>query len=161
MAAMTERLIPCAACSRHVKASDAECPFCRASMLTVSAPATTPYRRMAAAAAVAAGVVALTGCGSSSGGSASGDDASTADDASPFGDDASVGTFYGIASFDASGVVFYGAANFDAGPPPADANDEGSAVAFYGSPGVPDSGTAPDGAVDGSPGGSSDASDSG
>ena len=90
-----------------------------------------------------------------------GDDASTANDASPFGDDASVGTFYGIASFDASGVVFCGAANFDAGPPLADASDEGSAVAFYGSPGVPGSGAGPDGAVDGSLGGSSDASDSG
>ena len=155
---MTERLIPCAACSRHVKASDAECPFCRASMLAVSAPATAPYRRMTAAAAVAAGVVALTGCSSSSDGSrASADDASTGDDSS-VGNDASVGVFYGLATFDASLTPI---TNIDASPPPADAGDEGSAIVFYGGAGVPDSGTAPDGAVDSGPDGSSDASESG
>ena len=153
---MTERLIPCAACSRHVKASDAECPFCRASMLAVSAPATAPYRRMTAAAAVAAGVVAITGCSSSSDGSrAPGDDASTGGDSS-VGDDASVGVFYGLATFDGSTTII------DArSPPPADAGDEGSAIVFYGSPAVPDSGTTPDGAVDSGPDGSSDASESG
>jgi hypothetical protein len=63
---MVEPLIPCAACSRHVKSSDQACPFCGASMSGVSGPTTEPFRRMATAAAVAAGVVALSGCSSSS-----------------------------------------------------------------------------------------------
>ena len=130
---MAERLIPCAGCSRHVKASEAACPFCGTSMLAVSAPVAEPFRRMAAAAAVAAGVVALTGCSSSSSGSPSGDDAAVLEDASI--------------------VVFYGAPNIiDATPPAVDASDDGpSAVAIYGAPAPPvDSGAAPDSGPDAS-----------
>jgi hypothetical protein len=72
------------------------------------------------------------------------------------GDDVSVVVFYGVANFDGGPIQ-----KNDASPPPVDAGDEGSAVAFYGSPGIQDSGAAPDGAVDSGPGGSSDASDSG
>jgi hypothetical protein len=151
---MVERLIPCATCSRHVKSSDAACPFCAASMAPVEAPAGEPFRRMAAAAAVAASVVALTACSSSSPsgsppsgvvfyGSANVEDAAVTDDAA-----IGVGVFYGVASFeDATTTV---------PTKPQDAGDDGpSVIAFYGGAGIPDAG------VDGAPDASSDAADSG
>jgi hypothetical protein len=119
---MVERLLPCAACARHVKSSDAACPFCGASMLGVASPATEPFRRMAAAAAVTAGVVALTGCSSSS---------------SP-----SVSAYYGSA-----GITDAGPTNSDdAG------DDGPSVVVFYGGPGIRDidSGAGPGSATDAS-----------
>lgn len=66
---MAEWLIPCAACLRHVRRSEAACPFCGAAVSMGPPPQRELFRRMAAAAAVAAGVAALTKC--SSGGSAS------------------------------------------------------------------------------------------
>ncbi len=64
---MAERLVPCAGCSRHVRCSEAACPFCGVTSFTSPQPSREPFRRLAAAAAVAAGVTGLTGC--SSGGS--------------------------------------------------------------------------------------------
>lgn len=58
---MAERLVLCVACSRHIKASETRCPFC--GEMAVRASLGDPFRRMAAAAAVAAGVTALTACG--------------------------------------------------------------------------------------------------
>jgi hypothetical protein len=135
---MADRFVLCAACSRHVKAQDAACPFCGASFSSASSsrPSTSePFRRMAAAAAVAAGVAAATGCSQHSNGAPS------------------VGTFYGIATpvdsgedaggggsdFDApSTVTFYGIATpVDAGPGQADAP-----------PGVDGSGDSRDGSND-------------
>jgi hypothetical protein len=63
---MTEKLTPGAECSRHVKAADTTCPFCGAAMVAAPVP-TAPYRRLAAAAAVA-GVAALAGCSTTSSG---------------------------------------------------------------------------------------------
>jgi hypothetical protein len=60
--AMAERLIECAKCSRHVKSCDATCPFCTAPVRSAATPVGEPYRRMTAAAAVAASVVSLVGC---------------------------------------------------------------------------------------------------
>src|SRR5580704_14975853 len=68
---MAERLHPCAACARHVLCSERACPFCGAAIAVCSASPgslSEPFRRMTAAAAVAAGGAALTGC--SSGGTA-------------------------------------------------------------------------------------------
>jgi hypothetical protein len=147
---MLERLIPCAACSRHVKSSDAECPFCKAPMLPLAGPPPEPFRRMAAAAAVAAGVVALTGCSSSSSSTAV-----TAGDAQV--DDA--------AEVDAvSGAVFYGVAGFEDATVPGkvDASDDGpSLVVFYGAVMPVDQDAAPDGALDGATDASTDAADTG
>jgi hypothetical protein len=149
---MLERLIPCAACSRHVKSSDAACPFCKAPMLPIAGPVAEPFRRMAAAAAVAAGVVALTGCSSSSSPTTVSAGDAQVDDASEF-DGASVGVFYGLASVE------------DATIPgkKLDASDDGpSLVVFYGAAGMPvDQDAAPDGAVDGATDASTDATDNG
>jgi hypothetical protein len=59
---MAERLVPCAGCSRHVRCSEAACPFCGATAFMSPQPSREPLRRLAAAAAVAAGVTGLTGC---------------------------------------------------------------------------------------------------
>ncbi|MGD0679287.1 MAG: hypothetical protein ABSC94_28160 [Polyangiaceae bacterium] len=122
---MADRLVICCACSRHIKSAETICPFCGEAAGLARTSTGEPFRRMAAAAAVAAGVAALTGC------SASG----TAFYGSPApveGLDAA-----GDSAADApSAVAFYGIAN----PIPADAGDAAmdsaadapSAVAFYG-----------------------------
>jgi hypothetical protein len=66
-------LVPCRACLRHVKSSEVSCPFCGAaapassfpSGAASSFPSGAAYPRLAAAAAVAASVVTLTSCRSS------------------------------------------------------------------------------------------------
>jgi hypothetical protein len=63
---MTDRLAECASCSRHVKVCDTVCPFCGASRGATQGRRQEPFRRLTAAAAVAAGVSALTACGSGS-----------------------------------------------------------------------------------------------
>jgi hypothetical protein len=114
---MAEKLTPCGECSRHVKASEAACPFCGAAMVAAPVPI-VPFRRMAAAAAVAS-VAALAGCNSAP----------------------SVGVFYGYAGWEDAGddgsspapVPFYGIAS----PPDAsarrdaeaDASSDGGAIA--------------------------------
>jgi|SRR5580704_12128627 hypothetical protein len=111
---MRDRLILCAACSRHAKAFEARCPFCGQDLVVEGGArpsASDPFRRMAAAAAVAAGVAALQACSASGSHTAfygspgiepSGDDASgdTSDDASggATGDSPGIGVFYGLAN---------------------------------------------------------------
>jgi len=56
--AMGGRLVPCGACSRHVRCSEVACPFCGGAVSMAPIPSREPFRRLAAAAAV----VALTGC---------------------------------------------------------------------------------------------------
>lgn len=148
---MLERLNPCAACLRHVKSGDAECPFCKAPMLRAAGPGAEPFRRMAAAAAVAAGVVALTGCSSSSSATTmSAGDAQIDDAGEP--DAASAVVFYGSPGLEDATILRKG-----------DASDDGpSAVAFYGAAGMPvDQDSALDGAGDGATDASTDAADSG
>lgn len=66
---MTARLIPCPACARHVRAGEADCPFCSANLPETLPPVVgKPNQRLGRAAlfafgAAAAGVVAVTGCG--------------------------------------------------------------------------------------------------
>jgi hypothetical protein len=63
-------LTPCGSCARHVKATETHCPFCGACAAPAPAPTGEPFRRMVAAAAVAAGVAAIVAteaCSSSSG----------------------------------------------------------------------------------------------
>lgn len=71
---MAERLVPCAGCSRHVRCSEAACPFCGATAFSTPQPSRDPVLRLAAAAAVATGVAAFIGCASAgnSGGSSGG-----------------------------------------------------------------------------------------
>jgi hypothetical protein len=118
---MSDRLILCAACSRHAKASEARCPFCAQDLVVEGGArpsASDPFRRMAAAAAVAAGVAALQACGASgSHGSFYGSPG-----IEPSGDDAS-GDASGGATDDSPGIgVFYGLAN----PMPVDSGPDGS-----------------------------------
>jgi hypothetical protein len=59
---VSEQLILCDECARHVKVWEKTCPFCGAESFRPSVR--DPFRRIAAAAAVAAGVTALTACSS-------------------------------------------------------------------------------------------------
>jgi hypothetical protein len=56
-------LVVCAACKRHVRKTETTCPFCAKALVARKLPEAIPFRRVAAAAAVATGVAALTGCG--------------------------------------------------------------------------------------------------
>jgi hypothetical protein len=116
---MTERLVQCPACSRHVKSDDPACPFCGARMTGMSGtrgPAGETFQRMKAAAAVAAGVAALVAC------------ADTEVLLPSRSDDASDG---GSLEPPPSGVVFYGSPG-----PVSDPGTVGSSSGFYGSPGI-------------------------
>jgi hypothetical protein len=61
---MVDQLVLCAGCSRHVKSEEAVCPFCGEGLSSARPSTGEPFRRMAAAAAVAAGVATVAGCGS-------------------------------------------------------------------------------------------------
>jgi len=61
---MSHRFVVCAGCSRHVKAFEPSCPFCGGDRASARASTGEPFHRMAAAAAVAAGVATIAGCGS-------------------------------------------------------------------------------------------------
>ncbi len=137
-----ERLIPCGTCSRHVKASEGACPFCRAPTAIRSEPATRPYRRMVAAATVAASVVACSADAPSVTvfyGSAQPGDASTPEKDSAVDDSPSAVAFYGsIRPLDSSTPV--DATSEDARPTDsgsgvrdASVEDSPSVIAFYGS----------------------------
>jgi hypothetical protein len=108
---MAERLLLCGGCQRHVRCSEVTCPFCGIAVSTAPTPPREPFQRMAAAAAVAAGVAALTGTGCS----AANAGGASYDGSGPLGDgasglfDASVGGGEdGSIPFPTSMVVFYG-----------------------------------------------------
>jgi hypothetical protein len=137
---MANRFVLCGGCFRHVKACEAACPFCGEALMLARRSTGEPFRRMAAAAAVAAGVTVATGCSSAmtgvdgetsqrdSGGAGAND---TSDDGAA--DGPSVVVFYGIANpGDAGAGQTDGSAVL-----PSDAGGDGSedapsAVAFYG-----------------------------
>ncbi len=139
---MTERLVQCPACSRHVKSRDPACPFCGARMTAARASSRAPFERMKAAAAVAAGVAAIAACAdtevllpartsvSNDAGSSGGDDEDSGFQPGP------------------SGVVFYGSAGSgvlerpDASRPAPEVGDGGSPedAAVEASEGTPDGG---------------------
>jgi hypothetical protein len=98
---MGDRLVLCVACSRHMKASEACCPFCGGTIARVSTG--EPFRRMAAAAAVAAGVTTLAAACSTPSASTFYGIAGIADPAPEGGTDGSADSpsvvgFYGIAN---------------------------------------------------------------
>jgi hypothetical protein len=109
---VAERLVPCGGCSRHVLCSESACPFCGVAVLAGEAPRSRElFRRMAAAAAVAAGVTALTGCASGEasvplhgvpgvpGDASSSRDASSPDDSAAIGV-GSIVSYYGGSGWD-------------------------------------------------------------
>jgi hypothetical protein len=64
---MADRLVVCGGCSRHAKAFEVRCPFCGHGLSAARPSTGDPYRRMVAAAAVAAAVSTLPACSSESG----------------------------------------------------------------------------------------------
>lgn len=158
---MSAKLVPCEACGRHVRQSEAACPFCR---VTRAAGAATPAvsgelapRSRAALMGFAAspGVVAIStalmtaGCavsstGTDAGGSVS--DAGAAADAGLEEDAGAVGPLYGGPPEDAGSPAVDGStpetdaggpAPLYGGPPPADAGaaeDAGAPGLLYGGP---------------------------
>lgn len=127
-------LVPCAGCGRHVRTSDAACPFCGQSIesdATSRAPGRTHGARLGRAAIFAFGAtIAATAaaCSPASNPDASGNDAQVQDSAP-----------------DAGNMALYGGPPVDAGP-----TDDGGTMPLYGGPPA-DSGVDND-AGDGSPG---------
>jgi hypothetical protein len=157
---MTEaRLVACASCARHVRVSEAACPFCAAGL---DADARTqgarrgPTERLSRAALIAfgAGTLAVAACGGvvAQGGSAGQKDSggTTSHDDAALEPDVMGGTIYG--GFPAPDASF----GFDAGNPEADASDAAPEAQWgvpYGLPPEMDAGT-PDASVPGLPDGS-------
>jgi hypothetical protein len=120
---MTEQLVACGACHRHVWSHETACPFCGAGTAGARVgSAELPFRRMAVAAVVAAGVAAAasTGCSSTSSVAFYGAPGMPGDDASQpseGGGSSSGGssTSSGGATDGPSVVAFYGNPFFDAG----------------------------------------------
>lgn len=134
---MACRFLLCDGCSRHVKTSDPSCPFCGRNMAGARPSSGEPYRRMAAAAAVAAGVAAITGCSQGPSGHAfyggSGvvvppdDSGSSGDDGATGSDAPSTVAFYGIANPMPDDASSTDASTHDAGDsaPPGDGSASG------------------------------------
>jgi hypothetical protein len=62
-AAMSDSMLPCSVCHRHVKHEAAVCPFCGAAFAVATLPTSPPGTRLVAAAAVGAVVGAAMGLG--------------------------------------------------------------------------------------------------
>lgn len=151
---MYQPLIPCAACARHVRATDRRCPFCDASLPEDHASRAAPdtARRLSRAAAFAFGL-SVAGCSStvSTRDAAPGDSASPTDSVSPR-DSVVTGDVSGGTDavtprddgepFDNGGIVPpYGLSPPDAGVP----DDDGGPAAEYGAPPPMDAGAPDDG----------------
>jgi len=166
---MSIQLVPCGACARHVKVTDAVCPFCGADVATsadaaAAARAGLPPRppgrlsRAALIAASAAGALAATDCSSSSEVPLYGAPVPPVDDGSP--DGGMVQPVYGAMPIDASSgdddgggnaIPLYGAFPIDGSvePQPGDAgadaasldHDGSSIQPLYGAAIVPDGGS--------------------
>ena len=154
---MSAKLVPCEACGRHVRQSEAACPFCRvtraAGAMTPAASGELAPRSRAALMGFAAspGVVAIStalmtvGCsvsstGTDAGGSAS--DAGATADAGLEEDAGAVGPLYGGPPEDAGAPEDAGTPAFDGATPEIDA---GGPAPLYGGPPPPsDAGAAED-----------------
>lgn len=160
---MYQPLLPCPACNRHVRATDAHCPFCAAALPEGAAPrpAPEPLPRLSRAAAFVFGAsLAVTACetevvspqatgGTSSGtgaGGGSGTGGAGQGGATPDGgpeDDGGMQALYGDPPpFDAGPDDDGGTgAKYGAPPPPIDggddASDDGGAMGLYGAPPPP------------------------
>lgn len=149
-------LVPCPSCARHVRALDANCPFCNGALPTNLASRAVPaasQRLGRGAAFVFASSLAMQACASSNGG---GGDAATQDSApsDSAGDTVTTEDMGGpVAAYGApADVVIPDASSSDASAP-VDAggpDDSGGNVAAYGLPAPVDAGSdASDDAGDG------------
>jgi hypothetical protein len=121
------QLVPCPECHRHVRASDAGCPFCGRDLADLPPP--PPYEP---ARLRGLGRAALFALGATLSAGAVGCDADPApSDSGPGMDAGPVAVDSGPAMFDAA----YGGPPFDAGPDE-DAGEDAGPVAAYGGPPV-------------------------
>lgn len=161
-----KHLVPCPACTRHVRVSESACPFCDAALDLGHIPEPAlPTRRLSRVALVAfTSSLALGACGgntdsddgsgsggvagASSGGSNSGGDSGSGgfgNSATLYGlpppeEDAAIGPMYGIPAIDAGPSTggFAGmAAMYGDPPPPVDAAVPDGGNAIYGAPPPP------------------------
>jgi hypothetical protein len=128
---MAPFLHPCESCARHIRATEAACPFCGATVTEVAAPTArgSIARPMSRAALLFMGATTTIGCGSSSTPPTTEPDAAVQDSGVDSGepvsgfDSGGPVAAYGPAmidsgsEFDAVGVVLYGPGviEFDAG----------------------------------------------
>lgn len=137
--------VPCPSCRRHVRDSDASCPFCAAALPTAASTApTVPARRLGRAALFAFAAMAA-GCGSSESPSTTTDSGGTTDSVATDGN--------GNDAEDTGMVAMYGGPP-DTGTPdtgtdgggdtksdaPGDTNDTGGPAPAYGLPPMTDAG---------------------
>lgn len=111
---MSERLVPCAGCGRHVKAGEAACPFCGgAPSEPIARP--LPSARLGRAATFAFGAALAAATAGCSGSHPRDDDGGVEHDAAvPVLPDAAVAPPYGAPPDDGGGVVpLYGGAPED------------------------------------------------
>lgn len=147
---MSASLVPCPSCARHVRVTDARCPFCTsalpASLAQRAVPNTTQRLSRAAAFAFTASL-AVAGCSSSP---TPGTDASTSDSVSTdrgngteaavpsdvvSATDTPVATDSGAPQDNGGAMPLYGAPA-DVVIPPADVQDAGAVAPLYGGPPV-------------------------
>lgn len=154
---MSASLVPCPSCARHVRVTDARCPFCASALPNTLAQRAVPNttQRLSRAAAFAfTASLAVAGCSSNP---APGTDASTNDVVSTDrgnGTDAATGTDV-VTATDTPAVTDSGAPQDNGGAmplygapadvviPPADVQDAGAVAPLYGGPPV-DAGAADD-----------------
>ncbi len=117
---MAYTLTPCAACGRHIRLSEASCPFCHAASSIIDVPSPRPvHARMGRAAMFAVGAAMLTMSGCDDGGPTALYGGPPITDSGP--DDASSDASPDDASSDAS-------------PDDAMAGDDGGLMPAYGTP---------------------------
>ena len=148
---MSASLVPCPSCARHVRVTDARCPFCASALpssLAQRAVPNTTQRLSRAAAFAFTASLAVAGCSSDP---ATGTDASTNDVVSTdrgnttdaaASTDVITPTDSGAPQDNGGAMPLYGAPA-DVPAPPADVQDGGAVAPLYGGPPV-DAGEADD-----------------
>lgn len=146
--AMYQPLVACPSCHRHIRTTEAQCPFCAAAIAADLAARAIPSAtsRMSRAAAFLFGASIALGCGSEitseESGSASGDPSGGTTSSSSSSSSSSSGAG-GSMEVDAGLNDDGGAAAMYGLPPPLDAgpDDDGGGSADYGAPPLPDGGS--------------------
>ncbi len=138
---MASSLSPCPSCSRHVKTTEARCPFCGSAFSEIFAQSAIagPTQRLSRAAAFAfTASLAVQGCGGTTS-TVSQQDSGTGDgahaDSGQTTDSGGVQPAYGLPAVDAGRDAAHDAA--DGSTPP---KDDGGGIPMYGIPPIDDAG---------------------